>query len=158
MSVLTPDASPTVTELLKAAASGDPSALPRFTPRVYLELRRMAAGYPRREGSGDTLQATALVHEVFLRGAAKRGDGAAHVMLDGALEPAPASADHDIAAIDDALNALARIDPRKERVVELRFSGGLGVEEMATVLKVSPQSVMRDWRMARAWLMPELVS
>jgi RNA polymerase sigma factor (sigma-70 family) len=59
-------------------------------------------------------------------------------------------------AIDDALNELAEIDPRKARVIELRFFGGLSVEETAEVLKISPQSVMRDWKMARAWLLAEL--
>ena len=59
-------------------------------------------------------------------------------------------------AIDDALNELAQIDPRKARVIELRFFGGLSVEETAEVLKISPQSVMRDWKMARAWLLVEL--
>jgi RNA polymerase sigma factor (sigma-70 family) len=59
-------------------------------------------------------------------------------------------------AIDDALNELAQIDPRKAKVIELRFFGGLSVEETAEVLKISPQSVMRDWKMARAWLFAEL--
>ena len=59
-------------------------------------------------------------------------------------------------AIDEALDALAQIDPRKSKVVELRFFGGLSVEETAEVLKTSPQSVMRDWKMARAWLMAEI--
>jgi RNA polymerase sigma-70 factor (ECF subfamily) len=59
-------------------------------------------------------------------------------------------------AIDDALNELAEIDPRKARVIELRFFGGLSVEGTAEVLKTSPQSVMRDWKMARAWLLAEL--
>ena len=59
-------------------------------------------------------------------------------------------------AIDDALNELAEIDPRKARVIELRFFGGLSVEETAEVLKISPQSVMRDWKMARAWLLAQL--
>jgi RNA polymerase sigma factor (sigma-70 family) len=59
-------------------------------------------------------------------------------------------------AIDDALNELAEIDPRKAKVIELRFFGGLSVEETAEVLKISPQSVMRDWKMARAWLLAEL--
>lgn len=66
------------------------------------------------------------------------------------------SGDQDIAAIDDALKALAQIDPRKERVVELRFFGGLSVDETAAVLKISPQSVLRDWKRARSWLMSEL--
>jgi RNA polymerase sigma factor (sigma-70 family) len=59
-------------------------------------------------------------------------------------------------AIDEALDALALIDPRKAKVIELRFFGGLSVEETAEVLKISPQSVMRDWKMARAWLMAEI--
>jgi RNA polymerase sigma factor (TIGR02999 family) len=87
---------------------------------------------------------------------AKRGGGVQPVTLDEALvvspEPGP-----DIIAINDALSALAKIDPRKGRVVELRFFGGLSVEETAAVLGISPDSVMRDWRLARAWLMRELV-
>ena len=59
-------------------------------------------------------------------------------------------------AVDDALDVLAGVDPRKAKVVELRFFGGLSVEETAEVLKISPQSVMRDWKIARAWLMAEL--
>jgi len=59
-------------------------------------------------------------------------------------------------AIDDALKTLAEMDPRKSRVIELRFFGGLSVEETAEVLKISPQSVMRDWKLAKAWLMREL--
>jgi RNA polymerase sigma-70 factor, ECF subfamily len=66
------------------------------------------------------------------------------------------SRDREIVAIDDALNALAAMDPRKARVVELRFFGGLSVDETATVLKISPQSVLRDWKLAKAWLMREL--
>jgi RNA polymerase sigma-70 factor (ECF subfamily) len=59
-------------------------------------------------------------------------------------------------ALDDAMNALAEVDPRKAQVIELRFFGGLSVEEAAAVLKVSADTVMRDWRLARAWLMLEL--
>ena len=59
-------------------------------------------------------------------------------------------------ALDDALQALAAFDERKSRVVELRFFGGLSVEETATVLKVSPETVMRDWRLAKAWLQREM--
>jgi len=71
-------------------------------------------------------------------------------------EVASGSRDREIVAIDEALDALAQIDPRKAKVIELRFFGGLSVEETAEVLKVSPQSVMRDWKMARAWLMAEI--
>jgi RNA polymerase sigma-70 factor, ECF subfamily len=66
--------------------------------------------------------------------------------------------DRELVAIDDALRVLAEMDPRKARVIELRFFGGLSVEETAEVLKISPQSVMRDWKMAKAWLMRELSS
>ncbi len=59
-------------------------------------------------------------------------------------------------ALDDVLNALAAVDPRKARVVELRFFGGMSVEETAEVLKVSPDTVLRDWRLARAWLLAEM--
>jgi len=62
----------------------------------------------------------------------------------------------ELIALDEALNALDEIDPRKARVIELRFFGGLSVEETAEVLKVSPDTVMRDWRLARAWLLAEM--
>ena len=62
----------------------------------------------------------------------------------------------DLAALDDAMSVLAAIDPRKSQVVELRFFGGLSVEETAEVLKVSPETVMRDWRLAKVWLRREL--
>jgi RNA polymerase sigma-70 factor (ECF subfamily) len=85
----------------------------------------------------------------------KRGGGAARVTLNeelvGAIEPG-----HDLVALDDALEALAGFDERKAKVIELRFFGGLSVEETASVLKVSPDTVMRDWRLAKAWLLREL--
>ena len=62
----------------------------------------------------------------------------------------------ELAAVDDALNALAHFDARKAKVIELRFSGGLSVEETAQALQISPQSVMREWKLAKAWLMREL--
>jgi len=71
-------------------------------------------------------------------------------------EVASGSRDREIVAIDEALDALAQIDARKAKVIELRFFGGLSVDETAEVLKISPQSVMRDWKMARAWLMAEI--
>ena len=64
----------------------------------------------------------------------------------------------DLIALDDALNALAQMNPRHARVIELRFFGGLDVEETASVLRISPQSVMRDWKLAKAWLTRELTS
>ncbi len=62
----------------------------------------------------------------------------------------------ELIALDDALNTLAEVDPRKARIVELRFFGGLSVKETAEVVKVSPETVMRDWKLARAWLLTEL--
>ena len=87
--------------------------------------------------------------------AAKRGGGTIFVSLDeavvGADEPAA-----DLVALDDALQALARVDPRRSHVVEMRFFGGLTVEETAEALGVSPQTVLRDWRLAKLWLLREL--
>jgi RNA polymerase sigma factor (TIGR02999 family) len=85
----------------------------------------------------------------------KRGGGVQHISLEQA---AVVGGDEgaDLMALDDAINALARIDPRKVRVVEIRFFGGLSVEETAEVLKVSPITVKREWRAARAWLYREL--
>ena len=102
-----------------------------------------------------------LVDAARARNSAKRGGQARHVNHSTAVNfdeipDVHGSASSDLVAIDDALTALAKLDPRKARVVELRFFGGLSVEESATVLKISPQSVMRDWRMAKAWLMREL--
>jgi len=85
----------------------------------------------------------------------KRGGDALQVSLDEALAISPAR-DADLVALDDALNALAEIDERKSRVVEMRFFGGLSIEEAAEVLKVSPDTVMRDWRLAKVWLLREL--
>jgi RNA polymerase sigma-70 factor, ECF subfamily len=85
----------------------------------------------------------------------KRGAGVQQVSLDEAVAVGN-DQDTDLVALDDAMNALARIDPRKVEVVEMRFFGGLSVEETAEVLKVSTITVKRDWRAARAWLYCEL--
>jgi len=85
----------------------------------------------------------------------KRGGGARHISLDETAEVAGDRA-ADFVALDGALDALARLDPRKVQVVEMRFFGGLSVEETAEVLKVSPVTVMRDWSTAKAWLYREL--
>jgi RNA polymerase sigma-70 factor, ECF subfamily len=132
-----------VTQLLKAWSAGDQGALEQLAPRVYVELRRMAGRYVGKEGSGKTLQATALVHEVFLR----------LVEVDGVTWEDRA---HFFGVSANSMEALGQFDPRKEKVVELRFFGGLSVDETAAVLKISPQSVMRDWKIARAWLLTEL--
>ncbi len=178
-----------ITGLLKAWAGGDPHALDRLTPLVYSELRRMARRYMAKERPENSLQATALVNEAFLRlveaenvgwqdrahffavsaqmmrrilvdaararGSEKRGGGIMRVDLNESIDAMP-NRGSELVALDEALTALTEIDPRKAKVVELRFFGGLSVEETAEVLKISSQSVMRDWRLARAWLLREL--
>lgn len=96
-----------------------------------------------------------LVDHARGRQAAKRGGGAWMVPLEEAWVVSP-EPDTDVVALDEALDALAKNDPRKAKVVELRFFGGLSVEETAAVLEISGESVMRDWRLARAWLAREL--
>ena len=96
-----------------------------------------------------------LVDAARSRLRAKRGGHEVKLNLDEMPDLA-AGRSADVVALDDALDALTKLDPRKAKVIELRFFGGLSVEETAAVLKVSPQSVMRDWRLARSWLMREL--
>jgi RNA polymerase sigma factor (TIGR02999 family) len=98
-----------------------------------------------------------LVDYARSRGYQKRGGLAVKVTFDEGL-PVVGGRDQDLVAVDDALEALAKIDERKGKVVELRFFGGLSVEETAAVLKVSPETVMRDWKLAKAWLLSELRS
>ena len=177
------------TELLRAWAGGDELALERLVPRVYRELRRLAGYMLKNQPPGQTMQASDLVHEVYIklvdinqldwqhrahffamaatlmrrilidrarrRVAAKRGGKAGTVQLTSSVEVA-SDRSSELIAIDDALNALARIDPRKARVVELRFFVGLTVKESATVLGVSAETVMRDWNVAHAWLLREI--
>lgn len=85
----------------------------------------------------------------------KRGSGSFVISLDEAPEVS-ADSRQDVVAIDDALKELAKVDLRKSQVVELRFFGGLSVDETAKLLKVSPDTVARDWRLARAWLLREM--
>ncbi|HET6218306.1 MAG TPA: sigma-70 family RNA polymerase sigma factor [Acidobacteriaceae bacterium] len=177
------------TQLLRAWAAGDRGALEQLTPHVYRKLRRIARYHVQNERPGQSLQATALVHEAYLklidiknvdwqhrahffavsaqimrhilldqargRVTAKRGGHAERVDLDE-LPDIGESRSAELIALDDALNTLAAIDPRKARVVELRFFGGLSVEETAEVLAVSQETVMRDWKFARSWLQAEL--
>jgi RNA polymerase sigma factor (TIGR02999 family) len=90
------------------------------------------------------------------RGAyAKRGGGAMTLALDEAVTPAP-SREMDLVALDDALNSLAKLDERQSRMVELRFFGGLSIEETSEVLGVSTPTVKREWASARAWLYREI--
>lgn len=96
-----------------------------------------------------------LVDSARARSYQKRGGRAAMLSLDEALTISP-SRSREIVALDDALTALAEIDPRKSQVIELRYFGGLSVEDTAAALHVSPDTVMRDWRLARGWLLREL--
>ena len=177
------------TQLLRAWSEGDEEALNELVPLVEKELHRLACAYMLRERQGHTLQATALVNEVFLRlahtsnprwqdrahfvgvaarlmrrvlvdharsrGYRKRGGGVLRVPLDQVplITPEPKV---DVLAVDRALEAFAKIDPRKSQVVELRFFGGLSVEETAEVLGISEETVKRDWRVAKLWLAREL--
>jgi RNA polymerase sigma-70 factor (ECF subfamily) len=176
-------------ELLARAKSGDGKAVSALLPLVYDELRRLAASYLRRERPGQTLQATALVHEAYVRligegkrpwqdrahfvaiaalsmrqilverarrrQAAKRGGDPERIALDDRVlgtGPAHGPDDLDLVALDEALDRLAREQPRQARIVELRYFGGLSVEECAEALQISPATVKRDWTLARAWL------
>lgn len=141
------------------------------------------------ERAGHSLQASALINEVYLRlidvhrvdwqdrnhflsmaarlmrrilveaarskQRQKRGDRAVKITLDEALI-IPVQPGQDLVALDDALEALAKVDERKSRVIELRFFGGLTVEETASALNISQDTVLRDWRLAKAWLLREL--
>lgn len=183
--------SPQITQLLKSWSQGDQGAIEELIPLVYAELHRLAQRYMSDERPGHTLQATALVNEVWLRladsdpqnwdgrthffavcaqvmrrilvdwarsrQASKRGNDIAPLQLDEAQAAAPQSG-VDLVAIDDALTALAAVDPRKSQVVELRFFGGLSVKETAGILNVSPETVQRDWKLAKSWLRREMVS
>jgi RNA polymerase sigma-70 factor (ECF subfamily) len=95
-----------------------------------------------------------LVDHARARRAEKRGGLAARVAFDEALVITDSS--HDFVALDEALEALSKVDDRKSRVIEMRFFGGLSVEETAAVLRVSPATVMGDWRLAKAWLKREM--
>lgn len=177
-----------ITETLAGLSRGDPTALERLLPVVYNEMRRLAAGYLRKERAGHTLQPTALAHEAFLkivvqedvtwqnrahflgvaaqamrrilvdharrRKALRRGGGQTVIALEdsGAAGPGEVAFDD----LDQALNDLARKSERQARVVELRYFGGLTIDETAEVIGISPMTVKRDWTMARAWLFREL--
>ena len=190
-----PPSSAEITTLLKAWRHGDRAALDRLTPLVYEHLRKLARQYVRKEPPHTRLDATALVHEAYVRlvdarmvdwqdrahffvvsarimrrilvdaararASAKRGGGMQRIdrssLIDMDKLPAPGTdRAADICVLDDALVALAHMDPRRAQVIELRFFGGLSVEETAEALGVSPQTVMRDWKLARAWLAREM--
>lgn len=102
-----------------------------------------------------TLMRRILLDRARRRLSLKRGGQAQFVPLDGVVEASAGKA-RELVALDDALQTLAEVDPRRARTVELRYFGGLSVEETAEVMKVSPDTVMRDWKLARAWLLSEL--
>lgn len=178
-----------VTLLLSALTRGDQDAGARLIPVVYNELRRLAGSYMRHERPDHTLQATALVHEAYLKlveqqsvnwqsrahffGVAaqlmrrilidharghlrqKRGGEYKKVSLNDAFIFSPEQS-VELLAVDESLQRLAKLDERQARVVELRFFGGLSVEEAAAVLGISAKTVKRDWSVAKAWLYADL--
>lgn len=97
-----------------------------------------------------------LVDHARSKGYQKRGGGAIRISLDDDVNVAAVEPGRDLVALDDALAELAKRDERKSRVVELRFFAGLSVEETAAVLEVSPDTVMRDWKAAKAWLLESI--
>jgi RNA polymerase sigma factor (TIGR02999 family) len=98
-----------------------------------------------------------LIDHARTRGSCKRGGGAEEIVFDDALAMSDERPE-DLLLLDEALRKLARDDPRKSRVVELRFFGGMNVDETAQALGVSPNTVIRDWKLARAWLRREIAS
>jgi RNA polymerase sigma factor (TIGR02999 family) len=174
---------------IKSSSKSQPIPLPEIVPQVYGELRRLANRYMRREKPGQSLQATALVHEAYLRLlkdkrqvwknrthffaiaalsmrqilverararlAAKRGGSRIRVTL-GKAAAIDTEQPVDVLALDEALSSLAEIDPPLARIVELRFFGGLSVEEVAEETGVSPATIKRSWSIAKAWLKREL--
>jgi RNA polymerase sigma factor (TIGR02999 family) len=177
-----------VTQLLRAWSAGDQRAFDQLIPLVYNELHRLAQHHMAQERPDHTLQATALVHETYLRlldsaqptwqdrahffaicartmrrilvdwsrtqQAQRRGGDAPTVCLEEtiAVTGRPGA---DLIALDDALTALAALDPRKSQVVELRFFGGLSEKETAEVLKISERTAQREWIIAKGWLRRE---
>jgi RNA polymerase sigma-70 factor (ECF subfamily) len=106
---------------------------------------------------GARLMRRVLVDLARARRAGKRGGDAVRVSIDEAMLP-DSTRDADVVRLDEALDALTQIDPRKSRVIELRFFGGLSTEETAAVLDVSTKTVIRDWTFARAWLQREMAA
>ena len=174
-----------VSALLADWSNGNEAARDELMPLIYDELRRLAGYYMAFERKDHSLQATALVNEVYLRLVdqrqvrlkgrahffalaswmirrilvdyarrgryAKRGGAARRVSLDEAMIVSKEKAG-DVVALDDALTRLAAIDLRKSQVVEMRYFGGLNMEEIAKVLQISEVTVRRDWSTAKAWL------
>jgi len=179
-----------VTRLLGQLRAGNQAAADQLVPLIYDELRRIAGAQMRQERVGHTLQATAVVHEAYMRlageqeiewqsrahffaiaaktmrrvlrdyarqhNAGKRGgESARKVDIDAEL-----LIGHDrfeeVVALDEVLERLSAMDPEQGRIVELRFFAGLNVDETAEVMGISPRTVKREWRLAKAWLDREL--
>lgn len=174
-----------VTQLLRAAASGERRDVDALMAAIYDDLRRLAVSQMKAERKDHTLQPTALVHEAYLklidqrntdwkdrihffsvasriirrllvdhareRLALKRGAGVARVPIE-ILEPAAPLADHDLVSLDEALSELAEIDQTQAQIVEMRYFGGLTIDEIAEALAIGKRSVDRHWQVAKAWL------
>lgn len=184
-------AEPSVPTQPAEQTSDERESLSRVLPQVYDELRRVAAAYVRRERDPQTVDATGLVHEAYLRlgrdgkvpwrnrahfcaiaanamrqilierararHAAKRGGALLRVTLADEVAATP-GADIDLEALHQALERLAQLDPAHARLVELRYFGGLTLEETAEAVGRSVATVKRDWALARAWLHRELTT
>jgi RNA polymerase sigma-70 factor (ECF subfamily) len=178
-----------ITALLRKINGGKQYSEPELFSLIYQDLHRLAASYMRKERLDHTLQATALVNEVYLRlfngqpfrwenrrqlfgcmsqimrhllvdharkqRAEKRGGVYQKLSLDD-TQIASSEYPVEILALDEALEELGRINERQMKVVELRYFAGLTVEETASMLEVSPETVKLDWRFAKAWLSQRL--
>lgn len=178
-----------VTVLLNAVSAGETGAPEKLLELVYDDLRRLAGAYMKNERADHTLQATALVHEAYVRlvdwenvswenraqffavaaqvmrrvlvdhargrAAAKREGSQHKLALDEAVSFANEK-EFDVLALEEALSSLERLDPRQAKIVELRFFGGLSIEEVAHVLKLSTTTIKREWTIAKAWFQREL--
>jgi len=173
-----------VTKLLSRVRAGEPGAWDEVVSLVYEDVHRLALAYMRDHAPGSILQPTALVNETYLRllrqtavefqnrthflrivallmrrilvDEARQRGVAARVMEQIDRQSRAAEPPVDLAVLDDALTRLAELDSRQAQVVELRYFGGLTIEETAEFLDVSPKTVKRDWEMARTWLRAEL--
>jgi RNA polymerase sigma factor (TIGR02999 family) len=166
-----------VTRILSAIEQGDPQAAEQLLPLVYDELRKLAAAKLAQEKPGQTLDATALVHEAYLRlvgnqqfanrrhflaaaaqamrriliDAARRKKLAPRVAIEG-LQLAAEGNDERLLELHDALDRLATEEPTAARIVEARVFAGLSMEEAAAALGLSRAAAYREWAFARAWL------